>query len=426
MKKLACLIIHTERLHSESSWKKTENILKFFKKHEVRASWFSMNPAFVGFEFDELKWIKGLNILKSYNQDIQLHTHFYKGKRGVFKGEGYDLDKENVEERIKEDKEWLKNKAGVNVSCFSSGAFKMNKVVLDVLNREGFECDFTLRDPHLNIHGDVWQIPTLSRFKDILKRKRFLKTGNCIFTTIYFHDYDLEKPFRLLFLKIIVIVLSKLGFKFVIAPELLKNLKDSDIFLHPNDHKKVNDWKQIFKFLEKNIDFKKIDSFLDLGAGTGDLGTFAIRKNPEIKVVCADINNEYLNIISKRNSSIKTLSYDINNQIPFDASNFDFVACLGTHHYGSVKKNINDLIVDLKRVSKKYILIDFFPNNSPYVFFQRIFYPNYNPRRYSQKEINNIILNNKLKIVSKIGTRTIFPKIMPFTGSTVFYLLEKI
>ena len=185
--------------------------------------------------------------------------------------------------------------------------------------------------------------------------------------------------------------------------------------------------KEPIKFKNnRNIDFKKIDSFLDLGAGTGDLGTFAIRKNPEIKVVCADINNEYLNIISKRNSSIKTLSYDINNQIPFDASSFDFVAYLGTHHYGSVKKNINDLIIDLKRVSKKYILIDFFPNNSPYVFLQRIFYPNYNPRRYSQKEINNIILNNKLKIVSKIGTRTIFPKIMPLTGSTVFYLLEKI
>ena len=195
------------------------------------------------------------------------------------------------------------------------------------------------------------------------------------------------------------------------------------ILIHPHDHKKEKDWRKIFKFLEKNLDFDKIENFLDLGAGTGNLGCFALNKNSNTKVVCEDINREYLDLIQKRDSRIKVLQHNINQNLPFSDNSFDLVSCVGTLHY-SYAKDSETIIQEMVRVSNKYILIDCFSKYSPWVLVEKILHPKYNPRRGTFTEMKKIFQKNDLNILNKFGLRTPLPNILPFSGKTVLFLLK--
>ena len=100
------LAIHTERLHDDRVWNRIQDFLSHCKRHHIFATWFSINPTFVGYQatvFDEEKWKKRLKIIAEAGHSIEQHTHFYRGKPGLPLGEGYDLSPENIRIRLQED-----------------------------------------------------------------------------------------------------------------------------------------------------------------------------------------------------------------------------------------------------------------------------------------------------------------------------------
>lgn len=204
----------------------------------------------------------------------------------------------------------------------------------------------------------------------------------------------------------------------------IRKLQEGKLLIHPHDHKGVKDWEKIFDFLERNLDFDGLESFLDLGAGMGNLSYFFLKKNPSCHTVCVDVNQDYLDIIAKRNHSIKTISYDINKRLPFGDNSFDIVSCMGTLQYSYIKQP-EIVLGEMVRVSRKYIFIDCFSKYSPWVLFERIFYPKFNPRRRSFSEMEEVFKKYSLNIVDIIGSRTLFSRIFPFSGKTVFFLLKK-
>lgn len=236
MEKIISLTVHTERLHSDSLWKRIQQILKFFKNYNIKATWFSVNPAFVGYKamgFEEEKWIKRLKLLRDGGQEIQQHTHFYKGKEGVKKGLGYDLGRENIKLRLLEDKKWLKEKVGIVTEGFISGAWKTNQEITNILKEEEYKYNLTSRFPDVKFLNNFLEIPN-SNLKSLIKdflsfrlNKTFIKYKDFSFCTLYFHDYDLQRPSFNIFLRVLILCLSFLNFKFIPLKELYKRLKSN-------------------------------------------------------------------------------------------------------------------------------------------------------------------------------------------------------
>lgn len=229
MEKFISLTIHTEGLHSDFLWERIEKILKFFQKFNIKATWFSINPTFIGYKFEEKKWIERLNFLKKSGQEIQQHTHFYKGKEGIFKGEGYDLAKENIQKRILEDKNWLKNKIEIEPKGFVSGAFKINDEVLEILEKEGYRYDLSKREGNIFNSKNLIEIPTLSPLKLFLIKPKFINLKNLRFSTIYFHDYDLEKFLFPNLLRFLILFYNFLGFKFISVNSLYEKIRNINL-----------------------------------------------------------------------------------------------------------------------------------------------------------------------------------------------------
>ena len=234
-----CLVIHTERLHNEKIWKRIQKLLKVFRKFDIRASWFSINPTFVGYQamgFDEMKWRERLRILIESNQSIEQHTHFYKGKKGVSKGIGYDLSAENVKKRLREDREWLK-KQGVVPKGFLSGAWRINNEILKILAKEGYQYDLSINNFNLSkeltikkVDG-ILEIPATCTIKRLfldficLKvKRRFASRSLLTFCTVHFHDYDLGNFLNYFIILFLILIFSFLNFQFISIKELYERI----------------------------------------------------------------------------------------------------------------------------------------------------------------------------------------------------------
>lgn len=197
------------------------------------------------------------------------------------------------------------------------------------------------------------------------------------------------------------------------------------IITHPHDHKKEKDWRVILDFIDKNFKNINLKKTLELGAGMGNISSYFASQG--VSAFAEDINLEYLNIIRNRNSSISVLQHDINTPLPFPNNSFDLVSCIGTLHYGYIKNS--QLIWDeMIRMSNRYILVDFLSKYSYYRFLETIYYRSYNPKSYSKKEVSSLINDLNLRVVSQTSTKSlpIIRNIFPFTGKTVYLLLEKL
>ena len=234
MEKLVSITIHTERLHDDKVWRQVNSLLKFFRKYKVKATWFSINPTFIGYKYDEKKWIERLNFIKNSGQEIQQHTHFYKGKEGVRKGIGYDLGWENARKRLLEDGEWLENSIGLVPKGFISGAWRTSKEVHSLLKELGYKYDITSRGRKVAADDGFLEIPTTSSLRGMLKnllflplsfRKQFICCPNLCFYVLYFHDYDLERTLFLPLLKLSVLYLEFFNFQFVSMEKLFTKIK---------------------------------------------------------------------------------------------------------------------------------------------------------------------------------------------------------
>ncbi len=240
--------IHTENLHDDSSWQTTEGLLHFFLEHNIKATWFVLNPSFVGYQamgFDEEKWQKRLSILSKEGQVIEQHTHFYKGKEGVAKGEGYDLSKDNVLKRLSEDRSWLE-KQGYYPTGFLSGAWQINKEIWQILERLGYCYDLSLNNLKLEKKEVIRKedslliIPATASIKRLfldlisfrLKRRFLHSQGNQIIT-LHFHDFDLHSFFNLWLLKLLILILPRFDIRFVSIEEFYQNYAHNLSGQHP-------------------------------------------------------------------------------------------------------------------------------------------------------------------------------------------------
>ncbi|MFY9457877.1 MAG: class I SAM-dependent methyltransferase [Candidatus Spechtbacterales bacterium] len=203
------------------------------------------------------------------------------------------------------------------------------------------------------------------------------------------------------------------------------NHNNKEIIRHPSDHKNTSDWKGLFRFLDAHIDYTALDSFLDLGAGMSNTGVHILKKNSDCRVVSVDTNNDFLKESQRRNPSIEAVNHDINKPLPFPDNLFGLVSCVGTLHYGYIK-NPEAVLMEMGRVARRYILVDFLVKNSFYNFLLSLRHPGYNARKYTKKEIEEALLCvGDFGVVAARGERAIFPTLFPYSGREVFYLLEK-
>lgn len=196
------------------------------------------------------------------------------------------------------------------------------------------------------------------------------------------------------------------------------------IMLHPHDHKKNKDWQTILDLLDANLNSEPIDSVLELGGGLGNIAyRYAVRS---ANTVVEDINDDYLQWAKNRHPRINILKHDINTPLPLPQNSFKLVTCTGTLHYGYIK-NADDVVREMIRVSEKYLLIDLLSRYAPYRFLEKIYNPQYHPRTYTAKEATRWLQAFNLRIIDCVGSKT-FSSIkhaLPFTGKTVYFLLEK-
>ncbi len=234
MKKYVCLVIHTERLHSDKVWNRIKRLLRFFNKFNVQATWFSVNPSFVGYQamgFKEKKWKERLKVLAENNQSIEQHTHFYKGEKGIPKGREYDLSPEHIIKRIREDRDWLKEQ-GYEIKGFLSGAWKINEEILKILTKENYRYDLSVNN--LNLKQEVFvkkingllEIPATANIKRLFldliclrfKRRALTHKGMSLYA-VHFHDFDLKDLLNYWILLFLIFIFSIFNFKFISVKE---------------------------------------------------------------------------------------------------------------------------------------------------------------------------------------------------------------
>lgn len=197
-----------------------------------------------------------------------------------------------------------------------------------------------------------------------------------------------------------------------------------NILLHPNDHKREEDWKLILSFFDEYLSYNKINNSLDLGSGRGDISYHLLQKNPTGSAICIDVEQNLLDQAAKRSNKIKMMNFDINQKLPFEDNSMDLVSCIGTLQYSYIKSP-KFTFDEMVRVSKKYIVVDFFYKFRPWHLLLKIRHPKYNPRRYSQKDLQKIFKKNNLNVVGSFGTRNPFGKLFPSFGRTTIFILEK-
>lgn len=234
MEKYFCIEIHTERLHDDKSWKKTLSILDYFSKNNIQATWFSINPTFVGYQamhFDEDKWRERLESIKNFSQDIQQHTHFYKGKVGVPKGEGYDMTAGHMRERLLADKQWLEDQ-GFDIKGFVSGSWRINDELFKALRSLGYKYDSSIKGRDIGDKFGLLEIPVSSKVRKLIKaiftantKKEFLNQNNEKTCIISFHDYDLESMRFRLALLLVLRVFQIMHFNFVSTSTIYEKFK---------------------------------------------------------------------------------------------------------------------------------------------------------------------------------------------------------
>jgi len=205
--------------------------------------------------------------------------------------------------------------------------------------------------------------------------------------------------------------------------KILINMSN-EILLHPNDHKRKEDWESIFKFLDSYLPYDKIYNSLDLGGGRGDISYHIIQKSPQGKAVCIDVNQKLLDEAARRSNKIKAMNFDINQRLPFKDNSMDLVSSIGTLPYTYIK-SMDYTLSEMTRVSKKYIVIDMLYKYRFWPLLISLFHPGTPPKRYSSNQIKEFIQKNNLKVIAKFGTRIPLGNIFPSFGRITIFILEK-
>lgn len=143
---------------------------------------------------------------------------------------------------------------------------------------------------------------------------------------------------------------------------------------HPKKYKEYVTWanlrpetysyEETFKHLDKTLQFKKTDSVLDLGCGTGELSEFIV---PKVEFYAGvDFSMSMIKLASQRHGKYFFTRNPIHN-LDFIDQRFDKIFAMGVWQYVSYDF-AHDSIVEMLRVLKKdgtILLADVFEKSDP-------------------------------------------------------------
>jgi len=144
-------------------------------------------------------------------------------------------------------------------------------------------------------------------------------------------------------------------------------------------------------------------TLLDLGSGNGYF-SYQLRANYDTVVL------DYSSYMLKINPFEKKVRADIGN-LPFPDKSFDVVLCANSLHH---VENMERCLIEMKRVSRDYIIL-IEPNGScPFILLQSILIPAERAaRKFTTNFIQRKVEEAGLKVISYTSTGIILPKRFP-------------
>lgn len=189
--------------------------------------------------------------------------------------------------------------------------------------------------------------------------------------------------------------------------------------------------QQRIRLVKDHIPFDKIKTYLDMGSGDGVSALYL----PESLKVC--VSDYAINRLEKNRFPTKVVC-DC-NVLPFKDNSFDVVSCWEVLHHNP---DIQKIIAEMKRISKKYIYV-FEPNMyNPFQFIFALLSKEHRwviKHNYTLKNLKNQFEKAGLKTRAAQNTGWIFPnktplwllgilRKLPFScriGISSFLVLEK-
>ena len=151
-----------------------------------------------------------------------------------------------------------------------------------------------------------------------------------------------------------------------------------------------------------------IKNILEVGGGSG---SDIIELSKDYDVTYSDYSNVALKKFQdKTNGKIKIQMADA-KKLPFKDNSFDLVFCLGLLEHFS-DKDKQKIIYEMKRISRKYVLIDVPQKYSIHILLKKIVmlmgkWQYGYEEELSFYELNNMLKNNGLKVVDYYGRELI-------------------
>jgi len=118
-------------------------------------------------------------------------------------------------------------------------------------------------------------------------------------------------------------------------------------------------YKQNVAFEVAKVFDDQIRTVLDVGCDDGDMALKIIELKPQLNISGVDIQ-------SHRPAKIKRTIFNGTN-LPFPDKSFDAVMAIDVFHHKP--NHLEDLLLEMKRVSKQYIIIKDHPSDSKFSYF---------------------------------------------------------
>ncbi|MCK4499993.1 class I SAM-dependent methyltransferase [Candidatus Babeliales bacterium] len=194
------------------------------------------------------------------------------------------------------------------------------------------------------------------------------------------------------------------------------NIKGGHVHLYYTEQK--------VKLLEKFV--KPGYSVLDVGCGVG-VHARLLKENTNCNIYGIDYSKEMVRSANKNLGGSFMIKGDA-TKIPFKDSSFDVVYTVNLLHHLIKHKAIEHAIVEMARVSKKYIIIFEFNSKNPfckYILFKVCPYDTGDERIPSKKEITQIAYEDGL-VVKEVIHKSFMPMFCPKSLMPFFSRGERI
>ncbi|MAF43236.1 MAG: hypothetical protein CMI54_03575 [Parcubacteria group bacterium] len=157
------------------------------------------------------------------------------------------------------------------------------------------------------------------------------------------------------------------------------------------------------EFIQKNISLSRNTTLLDVGCGNGFFAYYFAK-------ICQVTGLDFSKQIFQTRPDYKLVYGDAEN-LPFSDQSFDITFCSSLlHHLNNPKK----VLYEMKRVSKKYVIISEPNRNNPLVFlFSLIKKEERGALKFNKNYLINLGKNLGLKNINYLVSGMIFPNRTP-------------